>query len=53
MKKSLFILLLVFLAFSCKRSQQGDEALFTLLLPSSSGVDFENRLIETEEFNII
>ena len=53
MKTYLLNLLLVFLALSCTREPEGDEALFTLLPPSSTRIDFENRLTETEEFNII
>ncbi|MCK4992465.1 MAG: VCBS repeat-containing protein, partial [Bacteroidales bacterium] len=53
MKNSHLILLFVFLAFSCNRAPKGEEALYTLLPPDSAGIDFENRLTETEEFNII
>jgi len=53
MKLKLLYLLLLVMAFSCARAPKGEEALFTLLSPSSTGIAFENRLNETEEFNII
>ena len=53
MNRTLLYLLLVSLSFSCKRAPKGEEVLFTLLPPISTGIDFENRLTETEEFNII
>ena len=53
MKLRLLYLLLLSLAISCVRPPKGEDALFTLLSPSSTGITFENRLNETEEFNII
>ena len=53
MKGSPLLLLLLILAFSCNRAPKGDGALFTLLASTTTGIDFENRLTETEEFNII
>jgi len=51
MRKTLFIFLLLSAALSCQR-HSGD-TLFTLLSPSSTGIDFENRITETEQINII
>jgi hypothetical protein len=51
MRKTVPILLLIFLLLSCSR-QKGDP-LFTSLPPSSTGIDFENRLTETDALNII
>jgi hypothetical protein len=53
MKRKLLYLLLLSMAFSCVRSPKKEKALFSLLFPSSTGITFENRLTETEEFNII
>ena len=53
MKRSPQLLLLLILAISCNRAPKGDVALFTLLSTASTGIDFENQLTETEEFNII
>jgi len=51
MRKSGYILLLFLTTLSCQRNR--DTSLFTMLRPSSTGVEFENRLTETEAFNII
>ena len=51
MRRTAYIFLLLSLTLSCKRND-GD-ALFTTLPPSSTGIDFENTLTESEEFNII
>ncbi len=53
MNRILLYLMLVSLSFSCKKAPNGEKVLFTLLPPSSTGIDFENQLSETEEFNII
>jgi enediyne biosynthesis protein E4 len=51
MRITLLTILAVSIAFSCNRPKES--ALFTLLPPSSTGIDFENRLNETEAWNII
>ncbi len=51
MKKTVYIFLLLSAAFSCKHN--GHKTLFTSLPSSSTGIDFENSLTETEAFNII
>jgi len=53
MKILALILLLLFLAFSCKPEEKKGEPLFSLLSPSTTNVDFINKLTETEQFNII
>ncbi len=51
MRTTLYTILLLSLAFSCKRNE--GNTLFTALSPSRTGIDFENRLTESESFNII
>ncbi len=51
MRKALYILLVLSLTLACQRKD--GNTLFTSLRPSSTGIDFENRLTETEAFNII
>jgi hypothetical protein len=51
MRKTVFIILAISITLSCNHRKEN--TLFTLLPPSSTGIDFENRLTETEEFNII
>ncbi len=51
MKKTVYIFLILSVAFACKRKQ--GNTLFTSLPPSSTGIDFENQLTEAEDFNII
>ena len=51
MRKTVYIFLVLSLTLSCK--QREGNTLFTSLSPSSTGIDFENRLTETEAFNII
>ena len=51
MRKTVFIFLLLSAALSCKRNEEN--TLFSSLRPSSTGISFENRLTETEDFNII
>ena len=51
MRKTIYIFLLLSIVLSCTR--KGGDTLFTALPPSSTGIDFENRLNETEAFNII
>ena len=53
MKKSYSVILLLFLAFSCKHDGKKGEQLFTLLPSSSTHVNFKNQLKETEQSNII
>lgn len=51
MRYTILIILVIFITLSCDRN--GDSTLFTSLPSSSTGIDFENTLDETEEFNII
>jgi enediyne biosynthesis protein E4 len=51
MKKTALLLLLISLMLSCNSKKKG--TLLTDLSPSSTGIDFENQLAETEAFNII
>jgi len=51
MRRTAYFILLLSATLSCKRND-GD-VLFTALPPSSTGIDFENTLTESEEFNII
>jgi len=51
MKKTAYFFLLLTITLSCSRKESN--TLFTALPASFTGVDFENRLNETEEFNII
>jgi len=53
MKKSLLLPFFIFLVISCNRLSEEEIVLFTSLPSTSTGIDFENRLTETEEFNII
>ena len=49
----MILLPLFFLFPGCRKEAAADLTLFTSLPPSVTGVDFENRLTESEEFNII
>jgi len=51
MRKTLFLFLLLSAGLSCRRHT--GSTLFTLLPPSSTGIDFENDLTETDQLNII
>ena len=53
MKRYTVILLVLLPVFSCQKGKKGSNFLFTLLSPSSTRVDFNNRLTENEQFNII
>jgi enediyne biosynthesis protein E4 len=53
MKKFYPVIVLLFLIFSCNRDGKKGEQLFTLLPPSSTHVNFNNQLTETEQSNII
>ncbi len=53
MKNSVLIFLVFVLVYSCKQESKRSDRLFTLLSPSSTHVDFENKLTETEQSNII
>ncbi len=53
MKNSARILSVLLLLSSCKTGEKEKNFLFSLLPPSSTGVDFTNQLTETGEFNII
>ncbi len=48
-----FISLFLILLFSCRPERKESLKLFTIMDPSSTKIDFENRLTETEEFNMI
>ena len=52
-KHRIGIPLLLLLALSCRQERKESQALFTLLLPSYTGVEFSNRLTEDEDFNMI
>ena len=51
MRKAAYIVFALLATLSCKRKD--GSTLFTSLPPSSTGIEFENRLTETEAFNII
>ncbi len=53
MKKSFFLLPVLFLAFNCKTGKEKNEALFTQMTASDTHVDFVNQLTETAQNNII
>jgi len=53
LKKSTYFLLLPLLVYSCKPEEKESDYLFSLLPPSSTHVNFINKLTETEQFNII
>lgn len=53
LKKSIPILFVLLLIFSCKPEEKEKDYLFTLLSPSTTNVKFINQLTETEQFNII
>jgi hypothetical protein len=53
MKSPVYILIMFLWIASCNPAEPAIDALFSLLPPSSTKVDFTNRLIETEEFNMI
>ncbi|NSW94423.1 MAG: VCBS repeat-containing protein [Bacteroidales bacterium] len=55
MKRSIPLIILLSLVFSCKPVDKAIEnnELLTLLSPSATNVDFVNQLTETEQFNII
>ncbi|UWX56044.1 VCBS repeat-containing protein [Maribacter litopenaei] len=51
MKKYICLLLIIGLtAISCQKEK---EKLFTLISPDSSGIDFNNKIVETDSFNIL
>ena len=53
MKSSAIILFIPLLIFSCKSGEEEKKELFSLLSPSVTNIDFNNKLTETEQFNII
>lgn len=53
MKNSTLLLLALLLVISCKPEGKKVNQLFTLLPPSSTNVDFKNKLTENEQSNII
>jgi len=53
MKTLTLILLVLLLIFSCKPEEKERDSLFSLLSPSTTRVNFINKLTETEQFNII
>jgi hypothetical protein len=53
MKKTVLLLPVTILVLSCSPEREGGDALFSLMDPEETGLDFTNTLTETEEFNII
>ena len=53
MRKTFLTALVIFLLFSCKKEEKGAPPLFSLLPFRSTGVDFSNRLSESEKSNMI
>ena len=53
MKRSAIVLSILLLIFSCKSGEKEKKELFSLLSPAITNVDFNNRLTETGQFNII
>ncbi len=53
MKRPVYILIMLLWIASCNQTDPTVDPLFSLLPPSTTGVDFSNRLTETEEFNMI
>jgi hypothetical protein len=53
MNKSATLLIILLLLFSCKPREKEKKELFSLLSPARTNVDFNNKLTETEQFNII
>ena len=52
--KFLFLASLIFLAFSCEQKEKEiPQTLFNRVPPSESGVDFENVIEDSDDFNII
>ncbi|ASV28874.1 VCBS repeat-containing protein [Maribacter cobaltidurans] len=51
MRKSIYLILLIgLISISCQKEK---EKLFTLIPYESSGIDFNNRIVETDSFNIL
>jgi len=53
MKNSAIILICIFFVISCKPEENKENTLFTIIPSSETGISFNNRLTENEEFNII
>jgi len=55
MKYKAFLLIVLFVAFSCKKGERENDVpeLFSLLSSENTNIDFINQLTETEQFNII
>lgn len=53
MKNSVLIFFAFIFVYSCKQEGEKSERLFTLLSPSSTHVEFKNKLTESEQSNII
>ena len=53
MKRSAPVLVILFLIFSCNPREEEKKELFSLLSSAITNVDFNNRLTETGQFNII
>jgi hypothetical protein len=53
MKNSAYLIVALIFIISCKPQKKEDIKLFTLLSPSFTKVDFNNKLTETEQSNII
>ena len=51
MRNTVYFFLVLFAAFSCTDNR--DASLLTSLPASYTGIDFQNRLTESETFNII
>ena len=51
--RRLLVILEIFFLVGCIQKDFSEEKLFTLLSAGETGIDFENRLEETEELNII
>ncbi len=53
-REILFLVIYIFVLFSCEpEGKQKNKTLFYRVPPSESGIDFENTLKDTDEFNII
>jgi hypothetical protein len=53
MKNSAFVILILLAVSSCKQEQKKGDSLFSLLPPAATKININNKLTETEQFNII
>ena len=53
MKKIILSLFIVLLFFSCKKENDSNTSLFSMLKPESTGVNFSNNLTETDSLNYL